>query len=77
MIKVSLNDDEKTLVLSCYPEEAACNYYNRMTVAGINISLDHARLRVQEYIKELNLPEPTHPYLKGAPIVGLKLWKKF
>ena len=76
MNKVSLDDNEKTLVLSCYPEEAAHSYYVRMTVKGLCIDIWQARKCVEDYIETLNLPSPDHSYLKAAPIVGLKSWNK-
>jgi hypothetical protein len=72
MINIALNDNEKTLVLTCFPDEAAKSLYDRVEILGI----DDAKNIVKEYIDSLNLPSPTHVYLKAAPIVGLKLWNK-
>lgn len=68
-----LNEDEKVLVLMCFPGEAMRSYYNRHS-NDPDVSLSEAKDVVREYIKSLNLPTPTHPYLKAAPIVGLKIW---
>ncbi len=77
MIKISLNDNEKTKILCCYPESAACDYYDRMTVEGFNVSLRQSRAIVKEYIDSLNLPTPDNNYLQASPIIGLKTWKAF